>query len=343
MLPQALSPNSQAARTRACHFLECRPDGRRAAKGLDNKDMTDTRTAGRRWLTGLLTAAALWAGGVGQGWAETTPIRFLLSFDDGPSARATRNPTERIIGTLADNPVQPGIKALFFVQTGALNGGATARGQALMWREWEEGHLLGFHTATPGHTSHTRLPDPALAQSLDQGLADHEALVGLRPRLVRPPAWAYDARTFQAYSDRGLALLMTDLSANDGKIVWPNFSLRRRAHLFQQMRSLSERIEAVPVVQGVRPVVVTFHDPNPYTARRLTEYLQILIDAARQTGLTLHPRPFYDRREDLEQAALARAQPDAEQIVRIPGFWTSVWLSLSESFGAPERAVLHAP
>ncbi|MBB5205776.1 peptidoglycan/xylan/chitin deacetylase (PgdA/CDA1 family) [Inhella inkyongensis] len=305
--------------------------------------MENKKNRGHRWLESLLTAAVLWMGGLGQGWAAEPPIRFLLSFDDGPSARATHNPTERIIGTLADNPVQPGIKALFFVQTGALNGGATARGRALMQREWAEGHLLGFHTATPGHTSHTRLPDLALGQSLDQGLAEHEALLGVRPRLVRPPAWAYDARTFVAYAERGLAVLMTDLSANDGKIVWPNFSPRRRAHLLQQMRLLSERIEALPVVQGVRPVVVTFHDPNPYTARRLTEYLQILIDAAQQAGLPLYPRPFYDEREDLERAALARALPDAEQIVRIPGFWTSVWLSLSEVFMAPERTALHAP
>lgn len=252
------------------------------------------------------------------------PIRLLLTFDDGPSARETDNPTVQILDSLARNAIQPGIKALFFVQTGAVNGGATPRGQALMRRTLAEGHVLGFHTATPGHTSHTKLSDELLEGSLSQGLAAHMELAGRPPVLVRPPHWAYDARTFAAYQRHGLSVVMTDLSANDGKIPWPNASLRRRSHFEHQMRELRRRITELPLVDGVRPVVVTFHDANPFTGSHVDEYLQILVDGANKAGLVLADSPFYDSAESLEAAVRARALTDPSVQIRIPGFWTSL-------------------
>ncbi|KQV85754.1 polysaccharide deacetylase family protein [Pelomonas sp. Root1237] len=252
------------------------------------------------------------------------PIRLLLTFDDGPSARETDNPTVQILDGLARNAIQPGIKALFFVQTGAVNGGATPRGQALMRRTLAEGHVLGFHTATPGHTSHTKLSDELLEGSLSQGLAAHMELAGRPPVLVRPPHWAYDARTFAAYQRHGLSVVMTDLSANDGKIPWPNASLRRRSHFEHQMRELRRRVTELPLVDGVRPVVVTFHDANPFTGSHVDEYLQILVDGANKAGLVLADPPFYDSAESLEAAARARALTDPSVQIRIPGFWTSL-------------------
>jgi len=52
-------------------------------------------------------------------------IRFLLTFDDGPSIQADDNPTLSILEQLAVNDVQPAIKAVFFVQTRNANGGGT--------------------------------------------------------------------------------------------------------------------------------------------------------------------------------------------------------------------------
>lgn len=289
----------------------------------------------RQWRAGMVVAWLLVAAGA---WAspsapatqtpDAAPIRLLLSFDDGPSAREADNPTARILDCLAHNAIQPGIKALFFVQTGATNGGATPQGRALIQRTLRDGHVLGFHTATPGHTSHTRLSDDDLAYSLDMGLAAHLALSGRQPSLVRPPHWRYDARTFAAYQRRGLSLVMTDLSANDGKIPWPNFSLRRRSHFEHQMRELRRHVADIPLVDGVRPVVVTFHDVNPFTASHIDEYLQILLDSAAKAGLPLAERPFYDSADSVEAAALARALTDPSVQIRIPGFWTSLlhWL-----------------
>src|SRR5713101_3589079 len=80
-------------------------------------------------------------------------IRFLLTFDDGPSASDHANPTLSILEDLAHNSVQSGIKAVFFVQTRAADGGGTALGRKIMQREHNEGHLLGFHTATARHSN----------------------------------------------------------------------------------------------------------------------------------------------------------------------------------------------
>src|SRR3989338_1094552 len=180
----------------------------------------------------------------------SAPIRFLLTFDDGPSASLVANPTRSILDDLAHNPVQPGIKALFFVQTRAAGSGGSPQGQALLRRQQRDGHLLGFHTATAGHANHRFLSPEALQQSLRDGVADLSAIGGTPPKLVRPPYWNYDQRTFAAYQIHGLHLLLTDLSANDGKTWGIHGSLRRRSSLRDQLAQVREQIR-----QGELPVV----------------------------------------------------------------------------------------
>lgn len=258
---------------------------------------------------------------------EIEPIRFLLSFDDGPSASTSSNPTAQILDTLMNNPVQPEIKALFFVQTRAAAAGGSVQGQALLQRQQREGHLLGFHTATPGHANHRFLSPAALEQSLKDGVSDLTAISGIAPRLVRPPFWNYDERTFEAYQAHGLRLLLTDLSANDGKTWGINGSLRRRSNLRDQLARAAQQINvgALPAVDGVIPVVVTFHDLNPYTARHMQEYLQILMDVAEDVGLATDKQPFYGNRDALQRAALRRALGDPQQYARLPGLWNWIW------------------
>lgn len=254
-------------------------------------------------------------------------IRFLLSFDDGPSASLAVNPTQQILDSLADNPIQPGIKALFFVQTRAMGAGGSLQGQALLRRQQRDGHLLGLHTSTQGHDNHRFLSPDELEQSLKDGVADLSAISSTSPRLVRPPFWNYNERTFLAYQSHGLHLLLTDLSANDGKTWGINGSLRRRSNLRDQLTQTAAQIHAgaLPVVDGVIPVVVTFHDLNPYTARHMQEYLQILLDAAKDVGLATASKPFYDQRSALERAALKRTVADPLQYARLPGLWDWLW------------------
>jgi len=255
------------------------------------------------------------------------PIRFLLTFDDGPSASSFWNPSMTVLDSLASNPLQPNIKAVFFVQTRASRAGGSEIGREVMRREQAEGHILGFHTATPGHSNHRSLDDVELEQSLSNGTADIAAITGTPPTLVRPPFWNYDKRTFAAYQRHGLQVLLTDLSANDGKIWGFNASPRRRANMLRQLSVVRERIALgeLPTVDGVIPVVVTFHDLNRYTARHAREYLQILIDSANTTRLKLAQKPFYDDKAELQRAAMARTVTDSSQAVQLPGLWNWIW------------------
>ncbi|MBP5970586.1 MULTISPECIES: polysaccharide deacetylase family protein [Pseudomonas] len=255
------------------------------------------------------------------------PVRFLLTFDDGPSASSFWNPSATVLDSLKDNPVQSGIKAVFFVQTRAPRAGNSEIGRDIMRREFEEGHVLGFHTATHWHTNHRSLTPQELKESLTNGSADIAALTGAPPKLLRPPFWNYDKRTFAAYQQHGLQVLLTDLSANDGKIWGFNASPRRRANMLQQLSKVRERIALgeFPTVDGVIPVVVTFHDLNRYTARHMREYLQILLDSAATTGVRLAQKPFYDDHAELEKAALARTVRQSCESVQLPGMWNWIW------------------
>jgi peptidoglycan/xylan/chitin deacetylase (PgdA/CDA1 family) len=239
------------------------------------------------------------------------PARFLLTFDDGPSTWEPYNPTRAILDALARNPVQPGIKAVFFVQTRDPRAGGSAAGRALMRREHAEGQVLGVHSGSArGHIDHCLMPDAELARTLADAVSDIAAISGRAPDLVRPPFWDYDARTLAVYREHGLHMLLTDVSANDGVIYFWNFSLRRRGNIRYELAKLRERIAAgkLPVVDGAIPVVVAFHDTNTFTAHHMEEYLHILTGEAADVGLVLSAKPFYGSAAAIERAARARAR-----------------------------------
>ena len=255
------------------------------------------------------------------------PIRFLLTFDDGPSGAVKNNATQRVLEVLDQNAVQPAIKAIFFIQTRAVRGGGTAVGHRLLLQEQADGHLLAFHTATPRHANHRFLLPEELELSLQNGIDDLATVSGQKPRLVRPPFWNYDARTLVTYHRHGLQMLLTDLSANDGVIYGVNWSWHKHSNLLKQLRlaRTAWASGALPVVDGVTPIVVTFHDVNSYTSRHLEEYLRILLQVAGELGMPVAAKPFYDSRDELERAALARTVSTAEHNPRLPGIWNWLW------------------
>ncbi|MES2933407.1 MAG: polysaccharide deacetylase family protein [Pseudomonadota bacterium] len=255
------------------------------------------------------------------------PIRFLLTFDDGPSAASDDNPTAHILDVLANNAVQPGIKAIFFTQTRVENGGGSQIGRQLLRREFDEGHELAFHTATPHHSNHRSLTPEALEQSLERGVADLSAISGAAPLLVRPPYWNYDAATLAAYRRHGMQMLLTDLSANDGKIWGINFSWHKRSNMLSGLAQLRKRWAAgsLPVVDGATPVVVTFHDINTYTSRHIEQYLKILVEVARELDMPTTAKPFYAERSELQRAALASTVRDGDVKHALPGMWGWLW------------------
>ena len=278
-------------------------------------------------LSGCIGAPIVLTPQTEQRLREQPPIRFLLTFDDGPSASSIWNPSLEVLDALADNPVQPGIKAVFFLQTRAPRAGGSDIGRSVMRRQQQEGHVLGFHTATHWHTNHRSLNPDELEQSLTHGSSDIAAMTGAAPTLVRPPFWSFDRRTAAAYRQHGLHILLTDLSANDGKVWGITMSPRRRINLTRQLSEVRERIAAgqLPVVDGVIPVVVTFHDINRYTARHAREYLQILLDSAKATGVRPAAEPFYDDHQALARAALARTVDRSTEPVHLPGLWDWLW------------------
>lgn len=258
--------------------------------------------------------------------SSNPPIRFLLTFDDGPSDAMHKNPTEQILDALEQNEIQRNIKAIFFVQTRAVRSG-TEGGYSLLLREHAEGHLLAFHTSTRSHANHRFLNAEDLESSLQLGIDDLIKVSGSAPRLVRPPFWSYNARTFEGYQRHGLHMLLTDLSANDGKIRGVNWSWRKRSNLLKQLRRVKGEWAdgSIPVVDGNIPVVVTFHDVNSYTARNIEVYMQILLQVANELNMPVAVKPFYDNRAQLEKVALARTVQDIHSKVHIPGVWGWLW------------------
>ena len=241
----------------------------------------------------------------------TTPVRFLLTFDDGPSTWEPYNPTRVILDQLQHNAVQPGVKAIFFVQTRDPRAGGGAAGQALLRRAHAEGHVLALHSGSArGHVRHTRLSDAELDQSLRDGIADIEVITGAAPRFVRPPSWRFDERTLTIYHASDLLMLLTDISARDGKIYGWNISLRRRSHFQASLEQVRRAIQGgtLQTIDEVVPVIVTFHDTNTFTASHMQEYLEILVDKAHVVGLPVSPQPFYNDAEQIQRVAGLRAE-----------------------------------
>lgn len=238
------------------------------------------------------------------------PIRFLLTFDDGPSNIIDNNPTVKIVDTLANNTVQPNIKAVFFVQTRWPGAGGSALGHQLMQRVATDGHVLAIHSGTHrGHIDHRKMSDAELLESLRDGHADigrYSEASGL----VRPPFWAFNSSTLATYDHAAVRMLLTDLRARDGVFHWYQVNPETGGRLHRDMAHFQQRLlsGAIQATDNVVPVVVTFHDTNTFTAEKLATYLTTLIDVGRQAGMRIADPPFYADRTALLKAARARAK-----------------------------------
>lgn len=252
--------------------------------------------------------ATPWAGGV----VHPVPVRFLLTFDDGPSGAAEDNPTASILDQLAANPIQSGVKALFFVQTRNPEGGASAVGRELLRRAHAEGHVLGLHSGSArGHVKHVDFPPAELDQSLRDGSADLRALSGARQLFLRPPSWAFNDAVLAAYRTHRFHMLLDDVRARDGKHWGFKWSPRLHSHIHAELATVAEEVRAggLPALDGAIPVIVTLHDLNTATAGNLREYMEALMEGARRSGLRVDASPFFDSRDGIERAARLRAYP----------------------------------
>jgi peptidoglycan/xylan/chitin deacetylase (PgdA/CDA1 family) len=228
--------------------------------------------------------------------------RFLVTFDDGPHANTTS-----ILEQLAKNPVQQGIKAIFFVQTRNTEAGESQLGRSLLQREYAEGHVLGLHTGTEGHVSHTSLSQTELDRSLRNGMDDIRLITHDRTTFVRPPYWRFNRDTLAGYNRHGLHMILSDAKAYDG-VDW-GLHIFRRWNIRSQLTDICRHMQRrnIPAVDGTVPIVVTFHDTNSYTANHLIEYFDLLIEESDRVGLSLDKKLFYDSASEIARAALRRA------------------------------------
>lgn len=251
----------------------------------------------------------------------SVPVRFLLTFDDGPSGTHSDNSTARILDTLAHNRWQRDVKAIFFIQTRHPFGGGTDTGRALIARMHRAGHQIGLHTASArGHINHTQMPLAELDRSLDDGIHDIHRYTGDVPRFLRPPYWAHNAATVARYEAHGLTMLLDDMSLGDGKVHGYHSNPQARDRIHANLRRAARQIEAgdLPEVSGYIPLIVTMHDTNPTTASDLEIYMGMLIEEARAVGLTVHKTPFVAHGPEITQVANRRGnRPSYAQ--RAPG------------------------
>ncbi len=255
---------------------------------------------------------------------QTPAIRLLLTFDDGPSTRTSSSPTDQILNVLAHNSVQEGIKAVFFSQTRLYDIHSGALTRKLLQREAEEGHVLGVHSGTlKHHSDHRGLDNLELEGFLTDTKVILQEITGITPLLVRPPYWAFNDRTQRAYAAFDLHMLLTDVSVSDGKSWGYRANPRRRSVLREQMHAVHKRIAAgqIPIVDGLLPVIVTFHDTNTWTAKHMEEYLELLVSSAIEAGIVLDSQPFYTDRDQLEQAGLQRSLQEHNPISLVPSRW----------------------
>ena len=242
-------------------------------------------------------------------------IRFLLTFDDGPSARMDFNSTLAILDQLATNDVQCGVCALFFTQPVHPRGGGAPKGREVMRKIHAQGHILGIHSVSPrGHVDHTTIATHALVLLLKNAKHILRDISGTEPVFVRPPYGVSNPATRAIYQELNLNLLLADVSARDGIIYGYNGSLSRRWHIRFALAAIREKREQQPDDGSPWPVTISFHDVNPYTARHMTEYLHILVEEAGRVGLALPAKPFYDTIQEVTAVGIRRRLPPPPSI-----------------------------
>jgi len=237
-------------------------------------------------------------------------VRFLITFDDGPSGKQGYNSTLSILDQLATNDVQPGIVAIFFLQTHHPHGADTPTGWQTLLEIPKHGQITGIHSVSPkGHVDHTKMSTNDLITLLTDGKQMLKNISGIEPIFVRPPYGVSTPTTRAIYQDLKLNVLMADVPAHDGVIYGVNGSPTRRRHMRKLLTSIRTKLVEHPLDLKPYPVIVAFHDVNPYTARHMTEYLHILKEEATRVGLDLPDKPFYGTRDESTSAAMSRLLP----------------------------------
>ncbi len=242
--------------------------------------------------------------------ATNPRVKFLITFDDGPSARTGYNPTLAILNQLAVNDIQTNICAIFFIQTQHPRGASKPKGMDVLREIPRNGQLVGLHSVSPrGHVDHTKMPTNELVTLLADGKQLLKRVSGEEPVFVRPPYGVSNPVTRAIYRDLALNMLMADVPAHDGVIYGINSSPRRRSHMRKLLTAIRNRLVEKPAGIEPYPIIISFHDVNPYTAHHMTDYLHIIVEEAAHAGLSFADKPFCGTPRESTAAALSRIIP----------------------------------
>lgn len=220
---------------------------------------------------------------------------LLFTFDDGPKRQTTPE--------LLDALDRYGVRAVFFVTVDNLDGpGNRIREQRELLKEIvRRGHVIGNHTVT-----HQQLPlmtTNAIAQELDHADRVLEELVGIRPRLFRPPGGSRSPRADRILADRGYTQMLWSHGTGDFQVDTPEDV----ESIFRRVLERREREE------GIRGGIVLMHDTHPWTVAAFPRIMQmlesrnceLLAQGEELYDVVGDPALFYASRDDAEPGTLA--------------------------------------
>ena len=180
----------------------------------------------------------------------------VLTFDDGPAAGTTAE--------ILDALKQQCVKATFF-----LIGRNAAALPALVKREIEEGHTIGYHSMTHPEGTLRTMTFEAAKTDIDEGIAavDAAAGSGMATKAPRSPFFRFpgfaDSDALRDYVHaRGMAVFGSDVWASDWREMTPQ----------EELELILGRLEKAG--KGI----VLFHDIHPKTLVILPQFLQALSD-----------------------------------------------------------------
>ncbi|MGG1658320.1 polysaccharide deacetylase family protein [Brevibacillus sp. NRS-1366] len=128
------------------------------------------------------------------------PKEVALTFDDGPDLLWT----PRVLDVLAHYQ----IKATFMCV-----GQMVKYNPNMLVRMVEEGHIIGNHSWD--HPYFTKIPLSAVQEQVERTTKQIEAVVGLKPRLVRPPYGAVNEDVIRTLGAAGYEIVLWDVDSWD--------------------------------------------------------------------------------------------------------------------------------
>lgn len=174
--------------------------------------------------------------------AETEKKEIAISFDDGPA----ENYTPQILAILKAEQV----KATFFCI-----GKRIAGNEAILKQAQAEGHIIGNHSYSH-HFWFDMYSTPKMQEDLKQMDKETERVIGVKPKLFRPPYGVTNPNLAKAIKKGGYT-----------PVGW---SVRSLDTVAKDENQLLNKINA-----GIRPgAVFLFHDTCKITLKVLPQFIQ---------------------------------------------------------------------